>query len=515
MESVNKAHKNKQYITSAVHYVSLALFLILQVAAIIVTFSLFRRYFARFYIILELISLCVVLYIVREDSNPSYKIPWIILNLALPILGGLSYLMFGRVRFTRDEKRRAAEIRKRYVRAMFGERDAMDELKEENPDMALQAQYIRNNADAPVFKNTQVTYFPLGEDMVEQMIPALERAERFIFIEYFIINPGALWNQIEDILEQKAATGVDVRVIYDAVGSIGLVPADFVRKLERKGIRALMFNPLTNIFSSRFNNRDHRKICVVDGNIGFTGGMNLADEYINAIDRYGHWKDTNVMLRGAGVWSLTAMFLTLWNFETRGDDRFAQFKPTLSVDAPGYVQPYTDNPNDAELVGQTVYMNMINRARRYVYITTPYLIIDSEMISALSIAAKSGVDVRIITPGVPDKKIAYALTRSYYDVLLRAGVRIYEYTPGFMHAKQFVSDDRCAVVGTINLDYRSLCHHYECAVWMCDTPVILEIKADMLDAIARSREITLAICRGRPILMRLALPVLRLFAPLF
>lgn len=509
------ANRGKQHISGAVHYILLSLFLLLQAAFMVASFLLFKRYFAHFYAILELLSLVVVLYIVREDSNPSYKIPWIILSLAFPIMGGFSYLMFGRVRFSRGEIKRSAEIQERYNRAMFRDRDRMCELMKDSEDLAMQAQYIRNNAGAPVFNNTEVTYFPLGERMFEAMIPALERAKEFIFIEYFIIHPGVMWNTVEEVLARKAREGVDVRVIYDQVGSFGHVPADFVRVLEAKGIRALMFNPIKSILSARFNNRDHRKICVVDGDVGFTGGCNLADEYINAHVRFGHWKDANVMLRGEAVWSLTAMFLTLWDFEKRENDRFSQYLPSVEVRASGYVQPFNDTPYDTELVGETAYINMLARAKNYVYITTPYLIIDSEMTTALTVAAKSGVDVRIITPGVPDKKLAFALTRSYYDVLLRGGVRVYEYTPGFMHAKVFVSDDRCAIVGTINLDYRSLCHHYECGVWMCDTPVIPEIKADIANAMALSREVTLEDTRRRPVSLRLALPLLRLFAPLF
>lgn len=507
--------RGKQHISDAVHYIALILFLLLQAAFMVASFLLFKRYFAHFYLVLEILSLLVVLYIVREDSNPSHKIPWIILSLALPILGGLSYLMFGRVRFTRGEKRRAAEIQERYNRAMFHNPDKLSALMKESEELAMQAQYIRNNAGAPVFANTEVTYFPLGEQMFEAMLAELERAEHFIFIEFFIIHMGQMWNAIEEVLVRKAATGVDVRLIYDQIGSFGRVPPDFVRILEAKGIRALMFNPIKSIFSSRFNNRDHRKILVVDGDVGFTGGCNIADEYINAIARFGHWKDANVMLKGEAVWSLTAMFLTLWDFEKRENDRFSRFLPSVKVRAPGYVQPFSDTPHDSELVGETVYINMLTRAKNYVYITTPYLIIDSEIMTALTIAAKSGVDVRIITPGIPDKKLAYALTRSYYDALLRGGVRIYEYTPGFMHAKVFVSDDRCAVVGTINLDYRSLRHHYECAVWMCDVPVISEIKADIAAAMGKSREITLETNRRRPIHLRLAMPLLRLFAPLF
>lgn len=512
---LEKLRSSKRYLPGARHYTFQTLFIVLQLGLIVAWFLISRRYIAHFYMLCEFISLCVVLHIVREDTKASFKIPWIIVNLMLPIVGGLSYLMFGRVRFSRDEQRRIKNITFRYAEAKFMTDDAMREFTETHPWMETQAEYIRNIAAAPIHKNTAVQYFPSGEAMLPILLEELEKAQKFIFMEYFIVHPGRMWDSIEEILVRKAAAGVEVCFMYDSIGSIGLVPHDFAQQLQKKGIQAVEFNKLTNIFSSRFNNRDHRKICVIDGNVGFTGGLNLADEYINHIERFGYWKDTAVMLRGDGVRNLTMQFLSLWEFMRRQEYDYTKYMPTVSCEAAGYVQPYSDTPYDGEAVGEHVYRNILCRARNYVYITTPYLIIDDEMINALSIAAKCGVDVRIITPGVPDKKVAYSLTRSYYEVLLRSGVRIYEYTPGFMHAKMFVSDDNCAVVGTINLDYRSLCHHFENAVWMCDVPAIADIKADMLDCFDKSREVTLDMCRSHNIMYRLGLSLLRIVAPLF
>ena len=492
-----------------------AIFILLQVGLMVLWFFISKKYIAHFIILCELVSLFVVLYIVREDKNSAYKIPWIIVNLTLPVLGGLSYLMFGHVRFSREETRRIKHIQFKYSQAKIDHKDAFAKFAAENPDMARQAGYIRNVDASPIFTNTSVEYFPSGEKMFPRMLEELEKAEKFIFMEYFIVHPGHMWNSIEDVLARKAAAGVEVRVMYDSIGSFGLVPHDFVKQLEQKGIRACEFNRLTNIFSSRFNNRDHRKICVIDGNVGFTGGVNLADEYINRIERFGYWKDTAIMLRGDAVYSFTMLFMSMWEFNMKSVSDFRDYMPSVSEAAQGYVQPYSDMPLDGDTVGEHVYRNILCGARDYVYITTPYLIIDDEMINALTVAAKSGVDVRLVTPGIPDKKVAYSLTRSYYEVLLKAGVRIYEYSPGFMHAKMFVSDDRCAVVGTINLDYRSLCHHFENAVWMCDVPVIAEIKADILDCYAKSREITLDMCYSKSMLKRLGLSFLRILAPLF
>jgi len=502
-------------LTVASHLMLLGVFLLIQIAFMVMMNFVFHRYITHYVVICEFISLCVVLYIVREDSSTSHKVPWIILNLVLPILGGPAYIVFGKVRFSPAERKRAVKNHFDYIRAAFKEPDKLDVLREESQDAAMQAAYIRANAYAPVFSDTKVEYFPVGEEMFARMVTELEKAQKSIFLEYFIINPGVMWNTIENILIRKAGEGVDVRLLYDDIGCMGLLPADFNRRLESCGIKCSVFNRFTNIFSSRFNNRDHRKLCIIDGNVGFTGGINLADEYINVRKRFGHWKDTGIMLEGEGVWGMTCMFLSMWNLVRHSFEDYSVFCPSKSVSARGYVQPFTDSPWDSERVGETVYGNILGRARRYVYITTPYLIIDDEMVNALTVAAKSGVDVRIVTPGIPDKRVAYTLTRSYYDVLLRSGVRIYEYSPGFIHAKQFVSDDACAVVGTINLDYRSLCHHYECAVWMYGVDAVQDVRDDIVAVMEKSREVTLDMVRGRNFIWRIWLAVLRIFAPMF
>ena len=491
------------------------LFLLLQLGLVVAWFMLSRRYITNFYLLCEFISLCVVLYIVRSDSSSSFKIPWIILNLALPVLGGLSYVVFGHVRFSKAERKRIKAIEFKAAEIMFERSDALDDFGKARPEMAKQAQYTRNNAIAPIYSGTETEYFRSGEEAFPKLLDELEHAQKFIFMEFFIIHTGYMWDTIEEVLARKAAEGVEVRLMYDSIGSMGLVPGNFVERLEAKGIHACEFNRLTNILSSRFNNRDHRKIVVIDGNVGFTGGVNLADEYINRIERFGYWKDTMLMLRGEAVRNLSVVFLTLWEFMQWEALDYHKYMPTISPQAKGFVQPYADSPYDNENVGENVYRGILSRANDYVYITTPYLIIDDEMINALTIAAKSGVDVRIITPGIPDKKTAYTLTRSYYEVLLRSGVRIFEYTPGFMHAKMFVADDNSAVVCTINLDYRSLCHHFECAVWMCDTPVIADIKADMLECMEKSREVTLNMCQNKSLMWRVWQALLRILAPLF
>lgn len=354
--------------------------------------------------------------------------------------------------------------------------------------------------------------------MFPAMLDAIREAKHYIFLEYFIISEGYMFETMVDLLAEKVKEGVEVRLIYDDVGCVNTLPHRYYKKLQAKGIKCAAFNPFRPVISVIMNNRDHRKILVVDGKVGFTGGINLADEYINRIERFGYWKDTGIRLEGDGVWSLTQMFLSMWNTIIQSKEDYSQYLPSVYQDKPfiqdGFVQPYGDSPLDHENVGENVYLNIVSRAKDYVYIFTPYLIVDHEMLVALCNAAKSGVDVRIVTPEIPDKKMVYLLTQSYYEPLIRAGVKIYQYTPGFIHAKSFVCDDEIATVGTINLDFRSLYLHFECGVWMYQSKAVMQVKEDCLETFACSEEITLEFCRNRPLPIRMIQSVLRLFAPL-
>lgn len=405
-----------------------------------------------------LLSLLVVIYIINGRSKPEVKLAWIAPILAFPILGGVLFLISG----GKGPKRKLARIigaqHERFLQCLPDSTDTISRLQD--PNLIGQSRYLARQ-DFPLYAGTQSEYFPLGDDGFPVLLEELEKAEKFIFMEYFIIQPGVMWDTILEILERKVKQGVDVRVLYDDVGSVGKVPYHYWKKLESLGIKAATFNPFIPFYSTVMNNRDHRKITVIDGNVAFTGGINFADEYINAVERFGHWKDNIIKLSGDGVWGLTLLFLEQWNAVRGSGDDPEAFRPCVSVPGDGYVQPYGDTPLDEEYLGENVYLNVINGAKRYVYFMTPYLIIDSEIQTALCLAAKRGVDVRIITPGIPDKKMVWDLTRSYYPDLLAAGVRIYEYTPGFLHSKVCVCDDQLAVVGTINLDYRSLYLHFE------------------------------------------------------
>ena len=344
----------------------------------------------------------------------------------------------------------------------------------------------------PVYDETDVTYFPLGEDKFEAMLTELERAEKFIFLEYYIVDEGEMWGRVLEILTRKAAQGVDVRLMYDGTCEFYLLPGDYPEKLKGLGIQCKPFSPVRPLLSTHYNYRDHRKILVIDGHTAFTGGVNLADEYINRITRFGHWKDTAVMVRGEAARSFTLMFLQMWAVNERVPE-FGKFlcAPTRHPGDPkGFVMPYADSPLDDERVGEQVYLDLLHRAQRYVHIMTPYLIIDSEMENALRYAARRGVDVKLILPGIPDKKMPYALAKTHFPGLMEAGVEIYFYDPGFVHAKSFVVDGREAVVGTINLDYRSLYHHFECACWMYGVDAVADIEADYQQTLALCTPVT-------------------------
>lgn len=501
------------------HRVVIFVFLMLvQLVFLLGMMIFFNDYYAYFYAICTLASLAAVLWIVNNKSNPGYKIAWIILILLLPIFGALFYLLFG-VNYLSRRKRKKMEVVTRQVLRTFPEdTPVLEKLSSESRTAAKQTCYIEKSAWCPLWQNTKAEYLPSGEDKFARMLEELKRAEHYIFLEYFIIEEGIMWNSILQILEEKVKQGVEVRLIYDDMGCMFTLPYQYDKKLREKGIDACVFNPFTPVLSSSFNNRDHRKICVIDGYIGFNGGINLADEYINAYEKHGHWKDTAVVLEGDAVWNLTVMFLSIWDYIHGTAEDYEKYRPAVYQKTPvhcdGYIQPYMDNPLDNEPVGENVYFNLINNAKDYVYITTPYLIIDNEMVTALSTAAKSGIDVRIITPHVPDKWYVHAVTRAYYEILVESGVKIYEYIPGFIHAKTFVVDDAYGVVGTINLDYRSLYLHFECGTWMYRMDCVKQMKEDFLETLEVSRQITLEDCRKVKWYRKLGRSILRVFAPL-
>lgn len=495
-----------------------ALSIILQVVWMFLVLWRFSYQFTYVNLAVRGIAILAVLVIVNKWTNPANKLSWTFLILLSPILGLLIYVLFGRAGLTKRTRERMDRVNKEVSAYLTADQEAEAELKKQDASVYSQSKYIRDWAGFPVYRNTATRYYKCGEEMFPDMLAELKKAEHFIFLEYFIIEEGVMFQAITDILEQKVKEGVEVRLIYDDVGCISTLPPQYYKTLQKKGIKCAAFNPFRPVISVVMNNRDHRKIFVVDGKVGFTGGINLADEYINKVERFGYWKDTGIRIEGEGVWSLTTMFLEMWNYIVRSTEDYQMFMPSVYQTEPftddGYVQPYGDSPLDHENVGENIYLNIINKAVHYVYIFTPYLIIDHEMLTALCNAAKSGVDVRIVTPGIPDKKMVYLLTQSYYAPLIRAGVKIYQYTPGFIHAKCFVCDDDIAAVGSVNLDFRSLYLHFECGIWMYRSDAVMQVKEDCLETFTCSKEITLEFCRRRPLVIRMVQSILRLFAPL-
>lgn len=470
-----------------------ALLIVIQVAWLAALLLQLGNSLPAIQTVLRILSLVAILFVIKSDMNPSYKIGWILLIAVLPILGGLMYVFFGNKRPTKNMREMLRAQLEKSAEYLGTQESITGEL---DGGAAGLFKYLEGSAGYPTAKNTTVRYYRVGEEMYADLLPELEKAEKFIFLEYFIIRPGEMWDGVLEILKRKAAAGVDVRIIYDDMGCIDILPANYNATLEGWGIRTMAFNRFVPAVSLVMNNRDHRKITVIDGKVGFTGGINISDEYINAKERFGHWKDTGLMLKGPGVFNLTLMFLEMWNAFNKDGDNYADFIPSAFEEkgggSDGYVLSFSDSPLDNESVGESVYTDMLYQAKDYIYITTPYLAIDSELQSALCMAAKRGVDVRMITPGIPDKKLVYRLTRSYYPTLLRAGVKIYEYTPGFIHAKSFVCDDKLCVVGTINMDYRSLYLHFECGTLMYNNPEIKQIKKDDLDTMEKCRKVELS-----------------------
>ena len=476
-------------------------FTILMILADIALVYGIYHYFDSKYVwidyILRILGIIVVIYITNNSTHLSADVMWIIIILIFPVPGTIIYfLLFTNLLPSRTYR----NLKDTYNEALIyypNNRHILDELVKKDKDISGQFKYIDNYANYPFYDNSSIEYYPSGEDGYPEILKELKKAKKFIFIEYFIIKEGEMWDSILEILEDKVKQGVDVRVIYDDLGSFTSLSAFYQKTLEKKGIKCIPFNRINPVIGSIANHRDHRKILVIDGKVAFSGGINISDEYINLIHKHGYWKDNVIKIKGDAVWSYTVMFLTHFNALRHTDDDYFKFRAKpRKIDGDGYIAPYGETPLDSETVSQNIYLNIINEAKKYCYIFTPYLIIDNEMVNALLLARKRGVDVRIVTPGVPDKKLVYSITKSYFKALIAGGIKIYKYTPGFIHSKVFVCDDTIATVGTINLDYRSLYLHFENGTYIYKASVIKDIKKDVLDTIACSHEVKLEECKS-------------------
>jgi len=464
---------------------------------------------------LQLISIAVAIHIISRRDKEAYKLTWVFFILIFPIFGGLLYLFFFCQTHSRKFLKRDEKIRDRMQSARLPE-SAFAEAAESVPDRARQIEYLEKYAGFPIYENESAEYFSPGEKFWERLLCDLAEAKRYIFIESFIIEDGEMWDPILSILKRKAAESVDVRILYDDMGCFLRLPKNFAAELRKHGIRCKVFNRFVPLLSAVQNFRDHRKIVAIDGRVAYTGGLNIADEYINKTQPFGHWKDAGVRIEGEGAFSFSLMFLKMWMLAGQDETDLSAYLPEKTEKrkvSDGFVQPYASEPLASKNVSEEVYMQIISRAKKYVYIETPYLIIDNSMISALTVAAKSGVDIRIMTPFHWDKRFVHFMTRSYYRELLRAGIKIYEYTPGFIHSKVFISDDEIATVGSANMDFRSLYLQFECGVFFCKTKMISEVRDDFLQTVSVCKEMTEEDCKSNAF-VRFLQDLFRLFAPL-
>lgn len=502
---------------------------VIQVFCLVVMFGWFKNiaFLSYLFSVLGAISL---IYVVNSDENPAFKLAWAIPICAFPVFGIALYFF---VAFNSGNRVLQKRLDRRIVETesyVQTDKRVKEQLKKEDGELRSISHYIQNQNHFPTYDNTKVSFFSLGEEKYEDLLVELEKAEKFIFLEYFIINSGKVWNSILDILKRKASRGVEVRVMYDGLCAMASLPFHYPQYLQGLGIKAKMFAPIRPVLSTAQNNRDHRKILVIDGKVAYNGGINLADEYMNEKVRFGHWKDTAIKLEGDAVKSFTIMFLQMWNLAEKTEEEYEKYIPVkekqgdglteqqmmaqVTHGREGYVIPFNDDPTNRLDIAKEVYLDIISRAEAYVHITTPYLIPDNELITALRFAARRGIDVKIIVPHIPDKKLMLAIARTYYPQLMDAGVQIYEYTPGFIHAKEIISDDYKAVIGTVNMDFRSMYEHFECATYLYRNSVIGQIEKDFQNTIERSQKMDVQFCVDLPLWYKLIGQVGRLFGPL-
>ena len=512
---VNQEKFQKEIDYIPVRYIIAILITLFEVFAVVGTVIILCDRIPYFYLAAWATEIFCVIRIIASDDNPDYKVPWLLFVLIVPIAGFMLYFMFYSRTLQKKFIKRLSDLK----RHSYKQKDSalFDELRKENPVAAAQAKMLCDIAETHLFTNTKQEYFPLGEDMHCRMLEDLRTAEKFIYMEYFIIEEGKFWNSILDILKQKAADGVEVKVLYDDIGCMMTLPGNYCKTLRTYGIEAVPFSRLRGQADSEFNNRSHRKIMVIDGKIGYTGGENIADEYINEVIKFGHWKDIGIRLEGEAVWELTKLFLVDYGINEKEvlvtSHELYPVQPDIAEK--GYIIPFGDGPHPIykRRVGKSVIQNMLSGATRYAWMTSPYLIIDNDLCTDLENAALRGVDVRIIVPHIPDKQIIFSMTQSFYPRLMDAGVKIYEYEPGFIHAKSYLVDDEYAMIGTINLDYRSLVHHFENGVWMYRCKAVQALKADIEDTFSKCIEVTPAMLKTN-LLQQFIRAVVRIFAPM-
>ena len=496
-----------------------AIVAVLQIALFFVLTTKLYSMGTLAYVLLTVFSVLVMFYLLEKDNmNPSYKILWMLDMVFFPVAGAILYFFWGDKKLTKKQQKRITTIKDKTRSNITPNPELIEKIGEIDENAAKQSRYLENIAAAPPYERTATRYYDMGAAMFRDYMQDLRNAKESIFIQYFIIDEGYMWDSVLEVLKLKVKEGVDVRVIYDGWGCLMNLPEGYEMQLREWGIKAYIFNDVK--FSMHIgdyfmlNHRDHRKITVIDSTIGYTGGINLADEYINVIERFGVWKDTGFRIEGDAVWGLTTTFLNTWEFITLTDANYENFHPKYSCESDGIVQPYFDTPLDLANVCENIYISVIHNAKKYVYIATPYLIIDNETLTALTLAAQSGVDVRIIVPGIPDKWYVYYVTQSYYKALIEAGVKIYEYIPGFIHAKMYVTDDYQAIVGGANTDFRSMYLNFENSCVFYGGTTVPKVKADFEDTMKYCRQVTMEDIKNTPLIKRILQIFLRIGGPL-
>ena len=465
-------------------------------------------------IVLSFVGFFIVMHLVNSNQNQSISVAWIIIVLLFPGIGALVYLMFAKRKVPKGLRNLNEQTNIKAEKLLPQDLAIIERIKEEDFNVYKQFNYVLKNSAFPVYDNTQVDYYPVGEAKFEAMLVELKKAKKYIFLEYFIVREGVMWNSILDILVEKVKEGVDVRVMYDDFGTISNLPKNYHHKLAEYGIKVHIFNRLRPLLLVRMNHRDHRKILTIDGKVGFLGGINLGDEYVNQFERFGHWKDSAIKLEGEAVWSLTLMFLQFWNSVYEIDEELSQYNPNYKVKAQGLVQPYSDSPTDMETLGENIHLNIINNAKHYLYIMTPYFIPSYEMMRMLILSKKNGVDVRVIVPHKPDKWYVHAITKSNYRELVENKIRVFEYTPGFIHSKNLLADDKMGVVGSANIDFRSYYLNFESGALMYESDAIDSMKMDFITTFSESIEITIEDVNSVPLHKKFIRSFLGLFSPL-
>lgn len=506
----------KKMLKSKVLYLAVSLFS--QLLVLFVLTGYFSREFLPVYYLMIVLSVIICIYVINRDSDTSSKILWVFMIMVLPVFGGIMYLLFGGRKIPKALMVEDRQASIDYVLYRERTKKAIQNIAASDPTLKKMSNMALNNGSFPTYDNTSAYYYPTGQEQFASILNELEKAEKYIFIETYILDEGLMWTKLLDVLQRKAAQGVDVRMIYDDFGSILNMDKNYPAYLRSLGIDSHTFNPIRPQLAIQMNNRDHRKTIIVDGKTAFTGGTNIADEYINEKERFGYWKDMGAMVKGPAVESFVIAFLQIWNYASDTNtpyDHYVRLPEEFEEQqGKGYVIPFFDSPTDSNMLGKNFHLNMLASAQESCWITTPYLILDAEMISAMELAVKNGVDVRVVVPGIPDKKMVYSVTQAHIRTLIEKGVRVYVYTPGFIHGKVTLSDGKHALCGTVNMDFRSYYYNYECGIWMYDTECIPDIKEDFEQIFSVSQEVSQADVEAINPLVRLYQNVLRIFSPL-